>query len=673
MTDVIDGGLTFSGYLQPPDVPADPTGDAWRGLQGATGATGAQGPVGDASLTSVLATGGTTARSAADHVADGLYAQDFGVTADGVTDDAAALNVLIAAVSTAGGGTIHLPAGTIVSSGIVPKSRVRLVGAGQYATHIKATASPAVAQAPLSQLIGFGLTDMEFLPGSGQAGATVLSLCSFQQCQFGRLLLSGFTTGTLLSIVGIVASPIVYGNGNSNIIYNIFHDITAWGCGTGIYLKGHYGTTPTASPANSANYPDLVATQNTFRDIRLYYVNTAGVLVAGAADTNTFENIWMILGGSNLTGIIGVDLAADPTFTGNSYSNSSKFRGLVMSVISTSVTGTFIKSSDYTLGNEISDFEHDASTTQVGLTFLDTTNMESFRLTGKRIADAGAATHQLMDTRIGMQSTTDTAYADTSTVVVSPSNGQSLQAADGCSLYVLNGASTLATLTVALPANPRNGQSFAISSANGLGVTTLTLTTGGRSITGAITTLATGSYVCWRYYLASNYWLPAGPNRNIGQFPVLAVTGAAATYRILDFQTNLVNRWGLFADNSAESGSNAGSNLFLYGYTDAGAANATASMVVTRSTGKVTFQSGVQIVTGASTIDNAIIGNSTPAAASVTQLNLTTSAGANIRSGTGAASGTQPKGSLWMRTDGGVGTTMYVSQGGGTWNPVSGV
>jgi hypothetical protein len=82
MTDVIDGGLTFSGYLQPPDVPADPTGDAWRGLQGATGATGAQGPVGDASLTSVLATGGTTARSAADHVADGLYAQDFGVTAD---------------------------------------------------------------------------------------------------------------------------------------------------------------------------------------------------------------------------------------------------------------------------------------------------------------------------------------------------------------------------------------------------------------------------------------------------------------------------------------------------------------------------------------------------------------------------------------------------------------
>ena len=46
---------------------------------------------------------------------------------------------------------------------------------------------------------------------------------------------------------------------------------------------------------------------------------------------------------------------------------------------------------------------------------------------------------------------------------------------------------------------------------------------------------------------------------------------------------------------------------------------------------------------------------------------------ATIRSGTGAASGTQPKGSLWMRTDGAVGSTLYVSQGGGTWNAVAGV
>jgi hypothetical protein len=44
-----------------------------------------------------------------------------------------------------------------------------------------------------------------------------------------------------------------------------------------------------------------------------------------------------------------------------------------------------------------------------------------------------------------------------------------------------------------------------------------------------------------------------------------------------------------------------------------------------------------------------------------------------IRSGTGAATGTQPKGSLWLRTDGAVGSTLYVTQGGGTWAAVAGV
>lgn len=47
--------------------------------------------------------------------------------------------------------------------------------------------------------------------------------------------------------------------------------------------------------------------------------------------------------------------------------------------------------------------------------------------------------------------------------------------------------------------------------------------------------------------------------------------------------------------------------------------------------------------------------------------------GPTVRSGTGAATGTQPKGSLWTRTDGAVGSTLYVSQGAGTWNAVAGV
>lgn len=45
----------------------------------------------------------------------------------------------------------------------------------------------------------------------------------------------------------------------------------------------------------------------------------------------------------------------------------------------------------------------------------------------------------------------------------------------------------------------------------------------------------------------------------------------------------------------------------------------------------------------------------------------------NIRSGTGAASGTQPAGSLWLRTDGSSGARLYVSAGGGTWTAVASV
>ena len=49
------------------------------------------------------------------------------------------------------------------------------------------------------------------------------------------------------------------------------------------------------------------------------------------------------------------------------------------------------------------------------------------------------------------------------------------------------------------------------------------------------------------------------------------------------------------------------------------------------------------------------------------------SSGPSWTVGTGAPATTTPKGSLYSRTDGGVGTTLYVSQGGGTWNPVAGV
>lgn len=47
--------------------------------------------------------------------------------------------------------------------------------------------------------------------------------------------------------------------------------------------------------------------------------------------------------------------------------------------------------------------------------------------------------------------------------------------------------------------------------------------------------------------------------------------------------------------------------------------------------------------------------------------------GPTITTGAGVPAATTPRGSIYLRTGGGVGTTLYVSQGGGTWNAVAGV
>lgn len=41
--------------------------------------------------------------------------------------------------------------------------------------------------------------------------------------------------------------------------------------------------------------------------------------------------------------------------------------------------------------------------------------------------------------------------------------------------------------------------------------------------------------------------------------------------------------------------------------------------------------------------------------------------------GNGAPTSTQPSGSIWIRTDGGLNNRIYVSQGGGSWNAIAGV
>jgi hypothetical protein len=66
--------------------------------------------------------------------------KDFGAVGDGVTDDTAAIQAAIDTVFNAGGGTVHIPTGTYLVSGIVKNwigaVTVRIQGAGKRATKL---------------------------------------------------------------------------------------------------------------------------------------------------------------------------------------------------------------------------------------------------------------------------------------------------------------------------------------------------------------------------------------------------------------------------------------------------------------------------------------------------------------------------------------------------------
>ena len=105
------------------------------------------------------------------------------------------------------------------------------------------------------------------------------------------------------------------------------------------------------------------------------------------------------------------------------------------------------------------------------------------------------------------------------------------------------------------------------------------------------------------------------------------------------------NRFTIATSINSESGGNVGADLLITRYAANGSTLAV-PLTITRSTGQVTMP---QIGVGSSVT------------------------GPNIRAGTGAASGTQPSGSIWIRTDGAAGSRIYVSAGGGTWAAIAGV
>jgi hypothetical protein len=103
----------------------------------------------------------------------------------------------------------------------------------------------------------------------------------------------------------------------------------------------------------------------------------------------------------------------------------------------------------------------------------------------------------------------------------------------------------------------------------------------------------------------------------------VVINGATSKNRVLFFQTAGVNRWVFNTNNTAESGSNAGSDLFIGRYSDAGAYLAT-SVSINRSTGLTSLES--LAVTGTSTLSDNITVNK---ASGTAQLTLNTATANN--------------------------------------------
>lgn len=157
-----------------------------------------------------------------------------------------------------------------------------------------------------------------------------------------------------------------------------------------------------------------------------------------------------------------------------------------------------------------------------------------------------------------------------------PMTGGTLQAASGPTVLALNGIGGNAAQLILQQAGLNSVQYR--TSAQGSGALCAYDPTGATSL----------DVITWTYSGVVTLPYQVSVGTNTAQLPVFTINGAAGNYRRMAWQTAGLDRFSLFIDFSTESGSNAGSNMGLFAYSDAGAAIGTV-FTINRANQQVTF------------------------------------------------------------------------------------
>lgn len=115
----------------------------------------------------------TSGYTIADKLSQTVSVQDFGAVGDGVTDDTAAIQAAVDAITT---GTVHFPAGTykVTATIDITKNGIHLLGDGSWATEIHMTADDpaiAIAGSSVNVINGSSVRNMT-VRGSGQSNTS---------------------------------------------------------------------------------------------------------------------------------------------------------------------------------------------------------------------------------------------------------------------------------------------------------------------------------------------------------------------------------------------------------------------------------------------------------------------------------------------------------------------